>query len=136
MRHLSYQLPQTSIGNCRKATDCVAYINVDVCATREEGMKARFGSAAYAMEELRAELSSAFIAAELGIPADIPQHASYIDHWLGPLKQDKREIFRAAADAQRIVDMVLGFHPEFAAAILPDRPVQIPPQPEAPRPAA
>jgi hypothetical protein len=45
------------------------------------------------MEELRAELSSAFIAAELGIPADIPQHASYIENSLRPLKQDKREIF-------------------------------------------
>ena len=31
-------------------------------------MQARFGSAAYAMEELRAELASAFIAGELGIP--------------------------------------------------------------------
>jgi antirestriction protein ArdC len=40
---------------------------------REDGMKARYGSAAYAMEELRAELGSAFIAAETGIPADIPQ---------------------------------------------------------------
>jgi antirestriction protein ArdC len=76
-------------------------------------MKARFGSTAYAMEELRAELSSAFIAAELGIPADIPQHASYIADWLRRLKDDKREIFRAAADAQRIVDLVLGFHPDF-----------------------
>jgi antirestriction protein ArdC len=83
---------------------------------REEGMKARFGSSAYAMEELRAELASAFIAAEIGIPADIPQHASYISTWLKPLKEDKREIFRAAADAQKIVDMVLAFHPDFAAS--------------------
>jgi hypothetical protein len=63
----------------------------------------------------------------LGIPADIPQHASYIEHWLGPLKKDKREIFRAAADAQRIVDMVLGFHPEFVmrqtASAQPARPL-------------
>ena len=88
---------------------------------RDDGMKAKHGSAAYAMEELRAELSSAFIAGELGIPADIPQHASYIAGWLGPLKKDKREIFRAAADAQRIVDMVLGFHPDFIA-FRPDRP--------------
>ena len=28
---------------------------------------------------------------------------------------DKREIFRAAADAQKIVDMLLGFHPDYAA---------------------
>jgi antirestriction protein ArdC len=78
-------------------------------------MRNRFGSAAYAMEELRAELASAFVAAELGIPTDIPQHASYIADWIKPLKDDKREIFRAAADAQRIVDMILGFHPDYAA---------------------
>src|SRR5208283_1182593 len=78
-------------------------------------LKTRFGSAAYAMEELRAELSSAFLAGELGIPADIPNHASYITGWLKPLKDDKREIFRAAADAQRIVDMILGFHPTCGA---------------------
>jgi antirestriction protein ArdC len=84
----------------------------------------RHGSAAYAMEELRAELSSVFLAGELGIPANIPNHASYINGWLKPLKDDKREIFRAAADAQRIVDMLMGFHPEFAARYpaQPDRP--------------
>jgi antirestriction protein ArdC len=77
----------------------------------------RFGSAAYAMEELRAELASAFVANELGIPADIPHHASYIASWIKPLKDDKREIFRAAADAQRIADMELGFHPAYAAQV-------------------
>jgi antirestriction protein ArdC len=69
------------------------------------------------MEELRAELASAFVAAELGIPTDIPHHASYIAHWIKPLKEDKREIFRAAAAAQRIADMQLGFHPAYAAQI-------------------
>ena len=97
-------------------------------------MDKRFGSAGYAMEELRAELASAFIAGELGIPADIPQHASYIQNWIKPLKDDKREIFRAAADAQRIVDMVLGFHPDFAMAHAPERPDTLPtsrhPKPE------
>jgi antirestriction protein ArdC len=80
-------------------------------------LKPRFGSAGYAMEELRAELASAFIACELGIPADIPNHASYINGWLKPLKDDKREIFRAAADAQRIVSMVLAFHPDWAIKV-------------------
>ena len=77
----------------------------------------RFGSAAYAMEELRAELASAFVASELGIPADIPHHASYIASWIKALKDDKREIFRAAADAQKIVSMQLGFHPDYAARV-------------------
>jgi antirestriction protein ArdC len=72
-------------------------------------------SVLYAREELRAELSSAFLAGELNIPSDIPNHASYIDHWLAFLKTDKREIFRAAADAQRIVDLILAFHPDFVA---------------------
>ena len=39
---------------------------------------------------------------------------SYIGHWIKALKQDKREIFRAAADAQKIADMHLGFHPDYA----------------------
>ena len=94
-------------------------------------MKGRYGSAAYAMEELRAELASAFIAAELGIPTDIPQHASYIGNWIKPLKDDKREIFRAAADAQKIADMLMGFHPDYAARVQsePDIPTQRSPTP-------
>ena len=76
----------------------------------------RFGSGAYAQEELRAELSSAFIAAEVGIPSGIPNHASYIGSWMKALRDDKREIFRAASDAQKIADMCLGFHPEWKAA--------------------
>jgi antirestriction protein ArdC len=81
-------------------------------------MHHRFGSAGYAMEELRAELASAFVASELGIPTDIPRHASYIANWITPLKEDKREIFRAAADAQKITDMLLGFHPAYATELL------------------
>ena len=80
-------------------------------------LKGRYGSSAYAMEELRAELASAFVAAELGIPTDIPQHASYIENWIKPLKDDKREIFRAAADAQKIAHMLMSFHPEYAAQV-------------------
>jgi antirestriction protein ArdC len=30
------------------------------------------------------------------------------------LTQDRREIFHAAAEAQRIADYVLGFHPDYA----------------------
>ncbi len=83
-------------------------------------LRGRFGSGAYAQEELRAELSSVFVGGVLGIPADIPNHASYIANWIRALKDDKREIFRAAADAQRIADMELGFHPAFAASVQAD----------------
>jgi hypothetical protein len=76
----------------------------------------RFRSRDYAAEELRAELASVFISAQLGIPADIPNHASYVDSWLKALRGDRREIFRAAADAQRISDWCLACHPDYAAA--------------------
>jgi antirestriction protein ArdC len=82
----------------------------------DRDLSGRFGSGAYAQEELRAELSSVFVGAELGIPADIPQHASYVQSWLKALKEDKREIFRAASDAGRMSDYCLAFHPEFKAA--------------------
>jgi len=77
-------------------------------------LSGRFGSHAYSQEELRAELASCFIAGELGLSCDIPNHASYVASWLRVLKDDKREIFRAAADAQRIADYLLGFHPKHA----------------------
>jgi len=83
-------------------------------------LRNRFGSAAYAQEELRAELASAFVGSELGLPTDIPQHASYIASWIKALKEDKREIFRAAADAQKIADMQLSFHPAYAATLEPE----------------
>ena len=75
----------------------------------------RYGSARYAMEEVRADLASVFIGAETGLPCDIPNHASYVGYWIDVLRRDKREVFRAAADAQKIADYLLQFHPDFAA---------------------
>jgi antirestriction protein ArdC len=75
------------------------------------------GSKSYALEELRAELNSAFIGAVLNLPCPIENHASYLDHWIGVLKSDKREIFRAAADAQKITNYLLNFHPDYQLAL-------------------
>ncbi len=66
-----------------------------------------FGSKEYAREELRAELASAFMQGLIGLPPSqlmIESHAAYIESWLQVLRNDKSEIFRAAADAQRICD--------------------------------
>ena len=82
----------------------------------DRDLTGRFGSEAYSREELRAEVASVFIGATLGLPCDIPNHANYIASWAQNLKQDKREIFRAAADAQRIADYLLAFHPDYAEA--------------------
>ena len=50
----------------------------------------------------------------IGLPCDIPNHASYLQSWIAVLKQDRREIFHAAAEAQRMAYYILGFHPDYA----------------------
>lgn len=78
-------------------------------------LRNRFGSHDYAREELRAEISAAMISAELNLPDhDLPDNASYIAHWLERLRSDRKEVFRAAAEAQRIADYLLAFHPAYA----------------------
>jgi hypothetical protein len=62
----------------------------------------------YAKEELRAELASVFLTAERGIPHNPEQHAAYVEHWIKALKEDKNEIFRAAQDASKATDFLLG----------------------------
>ena len=67
-----------------------------------------FGSAGYAREELRAEIASMILGSELGLGHDPAQHASYVASWIKVLKNDPFEIFRAAADAEKIQRFVLG----------------------------
>jgi antirestriction protein ArdC len=68
-------------------------------------LSTRFGSEAYAIEELVAELGAAFVCATLGISNEPrPDHAAYISSWLAALRRDKRAIFTAAAKAQAAVD--------------------------------
>lgn len=65
----------------------------------------RFGDAAYAFEELVAELGAAFVCADLVIAAEArADHAGYLQSWLRVLRADKRAIFAAAAHAQRAAD--------------------------------
>ena len=67
-----------------------------------------FGTKAYAREELRAELASYMLGADLGIGHDPGQHHAYVASWIDVLKKDPREIVRAAQDAERIMDYVKG----------------------------
>ena len=68
----------------------------------------RFGSDAYAAEELVAELGSALIGADLGLPVThLDNHASYIDHWLRILRADERGLMNAAARAEEAVTYLL-----------------------------
>jgi antirestriction protein ArdC len=74
----------------------------------DRDLRSRFGDAAYAMEELVAEIGSAFFCARLGISSSPREdHAQYLGNWLSVLKDDKKVIFTAAAKAQAAIDFVL-----------------------------
>jgi antirestriction protein ArdC len=65
----------------------------------------RFGDDAYAMEELVAELGSAFLCGDLGLSAQPrADHASYLASWLKVLKGDNRAIFTAASAAAKAAE--------------------------------
>jgi antirestriction protein ArdC len=63
--------------------------------------KGAFGSIDYAKEELVAEISSMLMGERLGIGHDPTQHAAYVKSWIQILRDDPRELFRAAAAAER-----------------------------------
>ena len=70
----------------------------------------RFGSEAYAFEELIAELGAAFCCADLGLMlATMDDHARYIDSWLRVLKNDRKAIFTAASQASKAHAWLMGF---------------------------
>lgn len=63
----------------------------------------KFGNEAYAFEELVAELGSAMLCAHNKIDGQL-QHASYIADWLKVLNDDPKNILKAGALAQKILD--------------------------------
>ena len=71
-----------------------------------QGIKDGFGSEAYAREELRAEISAMMSSDRLGVAYE-PQHGTaYVKGWVEVLKDDPKEIHKAAAEAGRISDYV------------------------------
>jgi hypothetical protein len=75
-------------------------------------LSGRFGSPEYAREELRAQMCSLFLSAELGVPFNPERHAAYQASWIKALQEDKNEIFRAARDAELMADYVIGLSRE------------------------
>lgn len=68
-----------------------------------------FGSDNYGREELVAEMTAAFLAAEAGIaPAIMPNTTAYLASWIRTIKEDPRIILTAAAQAQKAADHILG----------------------------
>lgn len=65
----------------------------------------KFGDPNYAREELRAEFGALFLEADLGLESEgevLEDHSDYLKSWIGALRDDPNELFRACADADKI----------------------------------
>ncbi len=70
---------------------------------------ALFGSDPYAREELVAEIGAAMLAGLAGfVDETTDMSAAYIAGWLERLKDDRKLIVNAAAQAQKAVDLIVG----------------------------
>jgi antirestriction protein ArdC len=77
----------------------------------ERDMSGRFGDKEYAAEELVAELTSAFLSAELGLQADLKDPARYLKSWIRLLTDDKYAIFTASRKAQDAAEFLKDLQP-------------------------
>jgi len=73
-------------------------------------------------------MNAAFCCASLGIVPTV-RHADYLGSWLDVIREDSRAIVRAAPQASKAADYILGFLPE-------DRPSDVGNQPSNERRAA
>ena len=69
-------------------------------------LAAGFGSAAYAREELVAELGAVLLGERLAIGSDTANHAAYLRHWCELLRQDSRLLLQVLGDARRAADLI------------------------------
>jgi antirestriction protein ArdC len=74
----------------------------------DRNLTTRFGTEAYAAEELVAELTSAFLCAELGIQGELG-HAGYLANWLTLLRSDAKAIFTASSKASQAAHYLRSF---------------------------
>ena len=76
---------------------------------KKVGEAVRFGSEAYAQEELVAEMGSAFLCGLTNISKPtIDNSASYIDGWMKAIRNDNKLVIIAASAAQKAVDYIVG----------------------------
>lgn len=84
----------------------------DRCNRAEErkGKKVAFGSEEYSKEELVAEIGAATLVNMIGLESDksFKNSVSYIQSWIGRLKNDKNLIVSASSRAEKAVNYILG----------------------------
>lgn len=101
-RNLFNATPTSTATECYYSTLAHELVHWTGHPSREaRDFSGRFGDKAYAFEELVAELGAAFLCAMLNIsPEPRADHAHYLNHWMGVLKDDKRAFVKAATLAQ------------------------------------
>lgn len=65
---------------------------------------------AYSIEELRAEIASSLVSAEIDLSisdAVIENNRAYVQHWLSAIKQDPNVLFTAIKDADKMADYMV-----------------------------
>ena len=84
----------------------------DRCNRAEErkDKKVAFGSEEYSKEELVAEIGAATLVNMIGLESDksFKNSVSYIQSWIGKLKNDKNLIVSASSRAEKAVNYILG----------------------------
>jgi len=104
---------RTALHECSHASGAPHRLNRDLSGA--------FGTKKYAFEELVAEISAAFCCADLGIVPTV-RHADYLGSWAEVLREDNRAIVRAASQASKAADYILGFLPEDQQSDVGDAP--------------
>ncbi len=69
-----------------------------------------FSRGSYGKEELVAEMGAAFLCGEAGIASEpiVGNSASYLQGWLTSIREDATLLIKAASEAQKAVDYILG----------------------------
>jgi antirestriction protein ArdC len=94
------------------AHECTHWTKHPSRLQRDFGRKT-WGDEGYVLEELVAELGSAFMCADLELTPEVQEdRASCIATWLKVLKNDNRVIFRAASYAQCTVNDLHSLQPQ------------------------
>lgn len=68
----------------------------------------KFGSEEYGIEELTAELTSAFLCSDAQIDNTLTNSAAYIQNWIKTIKESPRIMVQAASRAQKAADYIHG----------------------------
>lgn len=72
-----------------------------------------FRTQEYAIEELTAEMGASYLKSFAGIPIEqLENNAAYIQGWLERLRNDKKFIVHASAQAQKATDFILNVRNE------------------------